>query len=146
MQIIQVSDRLSVAAQPHPGAFPELAAEGFTSVINNRPDGEDAAQPGTDAEAAAAKAAGLGYVHIPVSMTSITEADVRHFQSTLNLADGPVLAHCKSGMRSLILWSIGEVLDGRMRAEDVQAFGARHGIDLRAAVAWLARHGGRTQV
>jgi len=143
MQTIKVSDQFSVAKQPEAPAYAELAAQGFTTLINNRPDGEDAAQPGTVREAMAAGEAGLAYVHIPVSMGSIREADVRRFQAVLQASGGPVVAHCKSGTRSLTLWSIGEVLDGRMAAADLHAFGAQHGIDLRGAVGWLAQHAGR---
>lgn len=140
MQPTRINDRLSVAKQPEPAEFSELARQGFKAVINNRPDGEDAAQPGSAAEQQAAEQAGMGYVHIPVSLNAITEGDVRRFQSALSAAPGPVFAHCKSGTRSLSLWTIGEVLDGRMRRSDVISFGQAHGYDLKAADAWLARH------
>jgi uncharacterized protein (TIGR01244 family) len=83
----------------------------------------------------------MGYTHIPVSLDGITEGDVRRFQSALSAASGPVFAHCKSGTRSLTLWTIGEVLDGRMQRGNVISFGQAHGYDLKAADAWLARHG-----
>jgi hypothetical protein len=38
---------------------------------------------------------------------------------------------------------LGEVLDGRMRADEVRAFGEQRGLDLRGAEAWLAQRGGR---
>lgn len=141
MQPTRINDRLSVAKQPELADFPALAKQGFKAVINNRPDGEDAAQPGSAAEHQAAEQAGLSYTHIPVTGPSITEADVRRFQSSLADAPGPVFAHCKGGTRSLILWTIGEVLDGRMTRDDVVPFGLSHGYDLRGAAAWLMRHG-----
>lgn len=141
MPVIGVTDSLAVAGQPGLEDFPALAAAGIKVMINNRPDGEEAGQPGTAAEAKAAVAAGMSYVHIPVTMANITEADVRAFQAAVTAADGPVLAHCRSGTRSLILWAIGEVLDGRMTADELPPFGAERGIDLRAAQAWLAQHG-----
>jgi uncharacterized protein (TIGR01244 family) len=141
MQPTKINDKLSVSKQPERADFPALARQGFKAVINNRPDGEDAAQPGSAAEQQAAERAGMGYTHIPVSLETITEGDVRHFQSALSAAPGPVFAHCKSGTRSLSLWIIGEVLDGRMRRAEVISFGQAHGYDLKAADAWLAHHG-----
>jgi len=109
--------------------------------VNNRPDGEEATQPTSAEEAAAAAAAGLGYAHIPVTGASIREKDVRDLQAALAQTDGPVLVHCRSGTRSLTLYTIGEVLDGRMDRNAVIPFGADIGIDLRGADAWLEQHG-----
>lgn len=141
MRMVRITDKLSVAAQPLLTAFAALPQAGFAAVINNRPDGEDAEQPGTVAEAAAAQGAGLGYTHIPVTGPTITEADVRRFQETIAASDGAVLAHCKGGTRALTLHVIGEVLDGRMAIHEVRSFGETHGFDLAGAEAWLRRHG-----
>lgn len=146
MSITKISNRLSVMAQPKAVDFQTLADLGFTTVINARPDGEEPSQPGTDAEAAAAGQAKLGYAFIPVTVATLTEADVRAFQRSIEQSDGPVIAHCKSGMRALLLHAIGEVLDGRMEPGEVIAFGLRHGIDLAAAFRWLATHFSRRPV
>jgi len=146
VSITKISNRLSVMAQPKAVDFQALADLGFTTVINARPDGEEPSQPGTNAEAAAAGQAKLGYAFIPVTVATLTEADVRAFQRSIEQSDGPVIAHCKSGMRALLLHAIGEVLDGRMEAGEVIAFGFRHGIDLAAASRWLATHFSRRPV
>ena len=142
MPIIRVTPSLSVSPQPDPSIFEDLDRQGFTTVINNRPDNEDAAQPGSAAEERAAQAAGLAYHHIPVAGGSIAVDNVHAFQAALAASPGPVLAHCKSGMRSLTLYVIGEVLDGRLRGADVRSFGEALGFDLRGAETWLAQHGG----
>lgn len=138
--IIKINDRLSVAGQIRLDEFAPLAAEGFTTIVNNRPEGEEPSQPSSDEEVAAAKAAGVAYAHIPVTGPSITEQDVRALQAAIQNSSGPTLAHCRSGTRSLTLFAIGEVLDGRMKIEDLLSFGAERGIDLRGAEAWLLRH------
>lgn len=140
MQPVRITDKLSVMGQPPLGAFAIFAEKGFAAIINSRPDGEESGQPDSVAEQAAANGAGLGYVHIPVAGSSITIADVRAFQAAIAAARGPVLAHCKSGTRALTLHAIGEVLDGRMSARDVRAFGEAHGFNLAGAEAWLATH------
>ncbi|WEK48768.1 MAG: TIGR01244 family sulfur transferase [Candidatus Kaistia colombiensis] len=139
--LIKINDKLSVAGQIALEDFAVLAGLGFKAVINNRPEGEEPTQPASAEEAAAAADAGLFYAHIPVTGPSIREQDVRALQAVLAKSDGPVLAHCRSGTRSLTLFAIGEVLDGRLKREDLPAFGAEHGIDMRGADAWLARQG-----
>ena len=48
-----------------------------------------------------------------------------------------MLAHCKGGTRSATLWAIGEVLDGRMSADELDAVGQRLGINFAGAKDWL---------
>ena len=139
MPITRISEKLSVSSQLSRKELSILNRSGFKSLINNRPDDEDADQPGNKAECDAARQCDLSYAFIPVTMNAITEADVRAFQTAVGTSDGPVLAHCKTGMRSLSLHLIGEVLNGRMSVEDVIPFGHRYGFDTSAAVAWLKR-------
>jgi uncharacterized protein (TIGR01244 family) len=139
--LIKINDKLSIAPQIAIEDFATLAGLGYKAVINNRPEGEEASQPASAEEAEAATNAGLAYAHIPVTAPSISELDVRALQAVLANTDGPVLAHCRSGTRSLNLFAIGEVLDGRMNREDLPAFGAEYGIDMRMADGWLARNG-----
>lgn len=138
MSAVKITDRLTVASQPDISSFADIARD-YAALINLRPDGEDAAQPGNSAEHAAATDAKLGYAFLPVTGSTITEADIRAFQHAMNSADGPVYAHCKGGTRVLTLYVLGEVLDGRMRREEVEAFGKARGFDLSRAARWLAR-------
>lgn len=144
MNPIMINDKLSIAGQPALAEFADIGAAGFAALINNRPDGEEDGQPGSAAEAAAAQQAGLAYAHVPVTLKDVKESDVRAFQAALASAQGPVLAHCKSGARALTLFVLGEVLDGRMRADEVRAFGEAHGHNLAASDAWLAVRGAQS--
>lgn len=139
MQIVKIADKLSVAGQPQVADFSDFLHKGFATVLNVRPDGEEPGQPGTGAERQAAENAGVAYGFIPVSGATITKADIRAFQSAVADAQGPVFAHCKSGTRALALHVLGEVLDGRMTADDVLPFGKGFGFDLSMAANWLAR-------
>ena len=142
MKIIKVNDRLSVGPQPEISDFNTLKAAGFDSVINNRPDGEEPTQPAAAEAAVVAEAAGLRYARQPIVLGAITEADVRQFHKNLARLDGPVFAHCKSGTRSLTLWTLGEVLDGRMQASEILPFGEQHGVDLKVAAKWATDRSG----
>ena len=138
MHTIKISPKLTVAAQPQLADFRAIAQDGFVLLINNRPDNEDPTQPGTVAEAEAARDAGLAYLHLPIGGAPLTEANVRAFHAAIESAAGPVLAHCRSGTRSLNVWLIGEVLEGRMTTEEVMALGRQVGIDMGGAEAWLS--------
>ncbi|MBN9062777.1 MAG: TIGR01244 family phosphatase [Rhizobiales bacterium] len=141
MKTVRINERLSVAGQMSTADVAKAVTAGFRTIINNRPDGEEPGQPPSDVIEAAAQRDGLSYVRLPVRGPDITEDKVRAFQAAIANSDGPVLAHCRSGTRSLTLFVIGEALDGRMRVQEIEAFGARNGFDLRGAVAWLRAHG-----
>lgn len=139
MRTVKINDRLSVTAQPDTTSFAAFCAQGYAAFINVRPDGEEPGQPGNVAEKTAAIDAGLSYSFVPVTGPTITEADIDAFQTAMDEAKGPVVAHCKSGTRALTLYVLGEVLDGRMERAAVEAFGRDHGFDLSGATRWLER-------
>jgi uncharacterized protein (TIGR01244 family) len=63
----QIAPDICVAPQLTPEAMAEAARAGFKSVVNNRPDHEHGPGQPTNADiAAAARAAGLEYRHLPV--------------------------------------------------------------------------------
>ena len=134
----KVNEKLWIAPQLTGDDFAKAKATGIVGIINNRPDSEEPGQPTAEESARTASGLDLSYVHIPVVSGQITEEQVRGFQKALADAGGPVLAHCKSGTRSLSLWAIGEVLDGRMTIDELDALGARFGKDLAGAKKWLS--------
>jgi sulfide:quinone oxidoreductase len=99
---------IAVAAQLQPADMGTLAAAGYRSVINNRPDGEEEGQPSSAEMRSAAEASGLEYHHLPVVSGQITDADVAGFGELLNQVRGPVLAFCRTGTRSISLWALSE--------------------------------------
>ncbi len=139
MKAVKINERLTVADQPMIAEFQSLSAQGFKTIINARPDGEEPAQPGNAQERTAAQAAGMDYGFIPVTGPTITEADIRTFQKKMAEAEGPVFAHCKGGTRALTLHVLGEALDGRIERDAIEAFGNAHGFDLSGAIRWLDR-------
>lgn len=106
MLIHPLSSQLSVTAQIDPADVAALAAQGFRSIINNRPDGEAADQPASATMAAAAKQAGLEYRHIPVVPGQLQDAQVQAFAAALIDMPVPVLAFCRTGTRSSTLWAL----------------------------------------
>uniref|UniRef100_A0A9E7ZXY0 Bifunctional sulfur transferase/dioxygenase Blh n=1 Tax=Bosea sp. NBC_00436 TaxID=2969620 RepID=A0A9E7ZXY0_9HYPH len=143
MSEVRITDRLTVAGQPGLPAFRDIAAKGNATLLNLRPDGEEPGQPGNAAERAAAAAAGMAYGFVPVTGPTLSRADIEAFRDVMQRSAGPVYAHCKGGTRALTLYVLAEVLDGRMKAGEVEAFGREHGFDLSGAARWLAREAAR---
>jgi len=107
-----MTTQIQFSAQLLPQHMSEAAAQGFKSVINNRPDYEGGpAQPTSDEIQAAAITAGLSYVAQPVISGQITEADVRTFAEHVNTLPKPVLVFCRSGARSNNLYQLAKQLD-----------------------------------
>ena len=127
-----VTDQISVAPQIALEDLPRAAELGFKLVINNRPDGEEPGQPtGAEVEAAA-RAAGLDYVHIPVR-GGPTPDQVEANYRAVEAADGPVLAFCRSGTRSIVTWSLGQFQADERSREELIELGAQAGYDLSGA-------------
>lgn len=96
----RLSDDVSVAPQLDAAAMALAAAAGFKSVINNRPDFEGGPdQPTAAAVGAAAKAAGMEYVHQPVQGAYQSPEDIARFKQLVDSLPKPVLAYCRSGAR-----------------------------------------------
>ncbi len=119
MQIIKLSDSVAVAPQITPAEVAEVAAAGYKVLINNRPDGEEASQPGNADIAAAAAAAGLEYHYMPVNALNFPGEDFAEMCSLLADEGKPVLAFCRTGTRCANLWvasKSGEDRDAAHRA------------------------------
>lgn len=111
--IRHINESISVAPQIAVEQVAEIAAAGFKTIVNNRPDDEDAGQPAGDAIRAAAEAAGLKYVSIPVTHAGFSHPQIDAMTQALTDSDGPVLAYCRSGTRSCNLWALAAAKAGR---------------------------------
>ena len=115
-----------------------LAEQGVRTIVNNRPDGEDPGQlPAAEARRLA-EAHGIAYHHIPVTAASLSKADVDAFAQVLKTAPTPIVAHCRSGTRSTLLWALARMREGADPFALV-AEARRHGIDIAALPAIAAR-------
>lgn len=140
MKSNRLTPALTISPQLAPEDFAVLAANGVCLVINNRPDGEAPAQLSAAEAARHAAAAGLAYRHIPVTLASLSHADILAFRAAVQEAGGVVHAHCRSGARSASLWLLGEILDGAMTREEAREIAAECGLSVQEALAWLDRH------
>jgi uncharacterized protein (TIGR01244 family) len=123
---------LSVAGQISPDEIADLAKQGFETIINNRPDGEEPGQPTAATNQAEAEKQGLRYLYQPVTTSAINKADVTAFYNALSRVPTPVLAHCRSGTRCYLLWGLSRVLFEHESPLAIVADAAHNGYDLRS--------------
>lgn len=129
----RVTDQLSVSPQIQVADVATAAEQGFRTIINNRPDGEEPGQPTSSQMEAAAAAEGLGYVHIPVRGAPTPE-QVEGMRRVIEQADGPILAFCRSGTRSITTWSLGQAQSGAQPTSQLIELGRAAGYDLSGAL------------
>ena len=139
-----LSDRVLVSPQIATGDIAAARACGVSTVINNRPEGEaDDQVPGPAIESAA-RAAGLDYVAIPITPGSFSEAQVHAMVDALGQADGKVLAYCRTGTRSTLLWALAQAALG-VPVEGVAAAAYAAGYDISPVMPAMTQLAGRTR-
>ena len=105
-KITPITPQFAVTGALAPQDFAEIRAMGFKAVVSNLPDGEHPAYATAAQAAAAAGEAGLAFRHIPTTKFDVfSERVVGGMQAALSEFEGPVLAHCASGLRSAAAWA-----------------------------------------
>jgi uncharacterized protein (TIGR01244 family) len=103
----KVSNDFSSVPQIAVEDMAQIAAQGYKTIINCRPDREGGAeQPLSDDLKRAAEKAGLGYVHIPVIPGNITQDNVAACAAFIANAPAPILGFCKTGVRAGNLYQL----------------------------------------
>ena len=107
----------------------EAKAAGVTLIVNNRPDGEESGQPEGATIETAAREAGMSYRAIPVTAAGFSAPQIDAMAEALEEADGKVLAYCRSGTRSTLLWALAQAQSGR-DPEEIAADARAAGYDV----------------
>ena len=106
MDIQSLTAELSVAPQIVAADLRAIAEAGFRSVICNRPDGEGADQPVFSEIERAAEDQGLQARYLPAESGKVTDEQGLAFGALMSELPKPVLAYCRSGMRSATMWAL----------------------------------------
>ncbi len=130
-EFVRVTDDFYVAHQLEKGDIKRAAEEGFTRIIGNRPDGEQAgAMTIRDAEQEAAESH-IDYYALPFAgppPANVVEATVALFDE----GEAKTLAYCRSGTRSITTWAMAEVKAGKRTPDEVIDLARDAGYDLAA--------------
>ena len=123
----KVESTVACAGATTPAALTEVKRMGYASVINLR----QASEPGADIEAsaAAAKAAGLNYIHIPFNVASPDPTVVDRFlEAVLDKSNQPAFIHCGGANRAAALWMVKRIAVDKWDVERASAEAAALGL------------------
>jgi len=130
---------VSVSPQISPKDVQAIADQGFRGIICNRPDGESADQPAFKDIAKAAEAKGLATAYLPIASGTPRDEDAEAFERLMDELPGPILAYCRSGMRSATLWALAAAKTSPVT--DILAATQAQGYDMSGLVARIADRG-----
>lgn len=128
MDIRALTPSYAVSPQIDPADLHAIKAAGYTTIIDNRPDGEIPPDLHTEVMRSAAEALGLAFVANPVIGGAMTMDNVTAQRAAIEAASGPVFAYCASGNRSSVVWALAHA--GQMPADDLIGIPARFGYQL----------------
>jgi len=128
-KLIELEEGVFVAGQLEASDFAEIAARGFRSVVDNRPDGEVEDQLPHEAAQAAAQLHGMEFRYEPVMNVDVTDDEpVETFAQSLADLPRPVLFYCRTGTRCTYLWAQANA--ERLGPDSAVKIAARAGYDL----------------
>ncbi|MGM9479971.1 TIGR01244 family sulfur transferase [Roseateles sp. NT4] len=109
VEVQHLAARIDLAPQLPLKSIGGMRGRGYTTVIDLRPDGEDAEEPASTDMAARAKASGIKFHYVPVPHGDIPEAAVDQLRQALAQTEGEqVLLYCRSGRRAARTWALVE--------------------------------------
>ena len=131
-KIVALTSNFSVASQIAELDISEIAKSGYRTLINNRPDGEEPGQLTSGSARQTAAASGLTYHYLPFTAATLTAHEIDAFEELIDTAEGPILAHCRSGTRCYLIWAAVQVRRGAGSAEVMIRQAAEQGFDIAA--------------
>ncbi|MEL6957395.1 MAG: TIGR01244 family sulfur transferase [Pseudomonadota bacterium] len=108
MEIQTLSGTFSVSPQIQPCDMTAIYDAGFRGIICNRPDGEAVDQPAFEEIERVAKHLGIKARYVPIVPGMQRDEDLEDFVAALDALPRPVLAYCRSGARSTMMWSLSQ--------------------------------------
>jgi sulfide:quinone oxidoreductase len=141
MDIKSLTPHLSISPQILASEIQAVAEAGFKAIVCNRPDGEGPDQPSFKEIEAAAIQFGLQAQYLPAETGKVRDEDGKAFGQLLNTLPGPVLAYCRSGMRSTTMWALSQA--GVTPLPQILEASKQVGFDMKPLVQRIA-NGGKT--
>lgn len=139
MDVRQLTAGLSVSPQIFAADVAKLKDMGFRSIVCNRPDGEGTDQPVFSEIEQAAKALGMETRYLPAESGKVTDEQGKAFGAMLAELPKPVLAYCRTGMRSTTMWALSQA--GNLALPDILEHAKHASFDLSGVVRRIANHG-----
>ena len=128
MEIRALTPTYAVSPQIGLADLAVIKAAGYTTIIDNRPDGEIAEDLQGPAMKKAAEALGLTFVINPLIPGNFTPDNIASQSAAVAASKGPVFAYCASGNRCSIIWAMMNA--GSLPVDDLVGIPARFGYKL----------------
>ena len=106
-----MSHKISITGQITPDQVSIIAENGFKTIINNRPDGEEPNQPTSAAIEAAGTKAGLAYKGGSFAGSGVDQNHSEEYATFFNQAQQPILLFCRTGNRSTGIYEAAKRMD-----------------------------------
>src|SRR5690606_6728954 len=103
-----LTSELAVASQISVADLAAAKQAGFNSIVNNRPDYEEANQPTNQQIEQAARELGLDFHYLPIVSGQLLDSNISDFRQLLPNLRLPVLMYCRSGTRCTHLWALSQ--------------------------------------
>jgi uncharacterized protein (TIGR01244 family) len=139
----RVETTIACAGATTPGAVADIKKMGFASIVNLREAGEQGAD--LDAEEAAAKAAGIAYIHLPFNTAKPDPAVADQFLKVITEPkNNPAFVHCASANRASAMWMIKRMMidnwDADRAGTEAAALGLTNGALKTFALNYVQTH------
>ena len=139
----KIESTVACAGAITPAAIAELKKMGYASIINLREASEAGAN--VDAEEAAAKTAGITFIHLPFNAASPNPGVVDSFlKAVTDAKNQPAFVHCASGNRAAAMWMIKRMQVDKWDAEragtEAAALGLTNGALKTFAIQYVESH------
>ena len=139
MDVRRLTPTISVSPQILPADLADLKQAGFRSIVCNRPDGEGADQPVFAEIARAGREIGIEAHYLPAESGKISDEQGVRFGELLAHLPKPVLAYCRTGMRSATMWALSEA--ARQPLWEIILAARQAGFDLKGVVRRIVNQG-----
>lgn len=127
-----LTSELAVASQISVADLAAAKQAGFNSIVNNRPDYEEANQPTNQQIEQAARELGLDFHYLPIVSGQLLDSNISDFRQLLPNLRLPVLMYCRSGTRSTHLWALSQA--NQQPSEQLCSAAKDAGYDLTALI------------
>ncbi|YCI27613.1 bifunctional sulfur transferase/dioxygenase Blh [Erwinia sp. PK3-005] len=138
MNLRHYNEQISFVDALNADEFAHLHQLGYRMVINNRPDEEEGGFLTHQQEQQLADSQGIKYLYLPFIYDTLTREDVYTFHRLVK-SGKKLIAHCRSGARSVSLFFLHALCEGVMDEKAFQATCRQYDVDAAPALAWYAR-------
>ncbi len=108
MKLQQLNKQVYISDQISTMDINTLKNVGVQTIINNRPDNEEANQPLSKDISVHAANVNIEYYFLPIASGDYSTDSIEQLTELLNTTIKPVVIFCRTGNRSINLWALSQ--------------------------------------